>query len=194
MFKRTVLAALAFCLLATPAFALLGGGFGVRGGLVSNYQIGGTPPGVPIPKKLTMIGVHTAFSSVPVFALEGSLEYNWKVQSYTDPTYGTYRLRLSDFSANAFGKVRVPASPVVKPYLGAGLGLHKLVYSVSNSTGTVPIPEDGTRPAYHALLGLSFSPPLAPVELFGEYRWTWISTPDKKTKFPTLLAGATIKL
>jgi hypothetical protein len=194
MFKRTVLSALALCLFAAPAFALLGGGFGVRGGLVSNYQIGGTPPGIPIPKKLTMLGVHTSLSSVPVLALEASLEYNWKAQSYTDPTYGTYKLRLNDFSANGFAKIRVPVSPMVKPYLGGGLGLHRLVYSVSNSVGTIPIPDDLTRPATHLLLGLAVAPPLMPLEIFGEYRWTWVNTPDKKTKFPTLLAGATLKL
>ena len=192
MIRKGVLT-LTFVLLATaPAWALLGAGFGVRGGLISNYQIGGTPPGVPIPKKLTMIGVHSAISTIPALVIEGSLEYNWKQESYNDPTYGSYKMRVNDFSANAFAKVRVPMS-TVKPYLGAGLGLHKLIYSVSNASGTVPIPDDLTRPAYHALLGLAFTPPLMPFELFGEYRWTWVNTPDKKTKFPTLLAGATLK-
>lgn len=192
--RRILLGVLAFCFAATPAWALLGGGFGVRGGLVSNYQVGGTPPGgVAVPKKLTMAGVHIAFSSIPAVVVEGSLEYNWKVQSYTDPTYGAYKMRINDFSANAFGKIRFPMT-TVKPYLGLGIGMHRLVYTVSNSSGTVPIPDDVTRPAYHALLGVAFAPPVMPIEVFGEYRWTWVNTPDKKTKFPTLLAGVTLKL
>ena len=193
MIRKGILTLAALLLVTAPAWALLGSGFGVRGGLVSNYQIGGTPPGVPIPKKLTMIGLHSAFSRIPALVVEGSLEYNWKQESYTDPIYGNYRLRLNDFSANAFAKVRFPMA-AVKPYLGAGLGLHKLVYSVSNASGTVPIPDDLTRPAYHALAGLAFTPPLMPFEFFGEYRWTWVNSPDKKTKFPTLLAGVTLKM
>ena len=193
MIRKTILALGLVCFASAPAWALLGAGFGVRGGLVSNYQIGGTPPGIPIPKKLTMIGVHSAFSRIPALVVEGSLEYNWKQESYNDPIYGNYKLRINDFSANAFAKVRFPVM-TLKPYLGVGLGLHKLVYSVSNAAGTVPIPDDLTRPAYHALAGVAFTPPLMPFELFGEYRWTWVNTPDKKTKFPTLLAGVTLKM
>lgn len=193
MIRKAILTVAVLFLVSAPAWALLGAGFGVRGGLVSNYQIGGAPAGVPVPKKLTMIGVHSAFSRIPAFVIEGSLEYNWKQEAYNDPTYGSYKLRINDFSANAFAKVRFPMS-TVKPYLGGGLGLHKLVYSISNASGTVPIPDDATKPAYHAMLGLAVSPPMMPFELFGEYRWTWISTPDKTTKFPTLLAGMTIKM
>ena len=117
MIRKSVLT-LIFVLLATaPAWALLGAGFGVRGGLVSNYQIGGTPPGVPIPNKLTMLGVHAAFSTIPTLVIEGSLEYNWKQQSYTDSIFGNYKLRINDFSANGFAKVRMPMA-TVKPYLG----------------------------------------------------------------------------
>ena len=193
MIRKTIMTLGVLFLVSAPAWALLGAGFGVRGGLISNYQIGGTPPGVPVPKKLAMIGVHSAFSRIPAFVVEGSLEYNWKQESYTDPLYGNYKLRINDFSANAFAKVRFPVA-ALKPYLGAGLGLHKLVYSVSNASGTVPIPDDATKPAYHALLGVAVAPPMLPFEVFGEYRWTWISTPDKTTKFPTLLAGLTLKM
>jgi len=193
MMRKMVLTVAGIALISSSAWALLGTGFGVRGGLVSNYQIGGAPPGVPIPKKLTMLGVHTAFSTIPAFVMEGSLEYNWKQEGYSDSTYGNYKLRINDFSANAFAKVRVPMA-TLKPYVGVGLGFHRLVYSVSNSSGTVPIPDDVTKPAYHALIGAAFAPPLMPFEIFGEYRWTWINTDNKKTKFPTLLAGATLKL
>lgn len=193
MIRRIILALGLVGLTSAPAWALLGSGFGVRGGLISNYQIGGTPPGVPIPKKLTMLGVHADFSAIPFLLVEGSLEYNWKQQSYSDPTYGSYNLRVNDFSANAFGKIRFPMA-TFKPYFGAGLGVHRLLYSVSNSSGTVPIPDDLTRPAYHALVGLAFTPPVLPFEFFGEYRWTWVNTPNKTTKFPTLLAGATFKI
>jgi opacity protein-like surface antigen len=171
----------------------LGTGFGIRGGLISNYQVGGPAPSIPVPKKMTMLGVHSAFSTIPAIVLEGSLEYNWKMENYTDPTYGPYKMRVNDFSANGFAKFRVPLS-TLKPFVGAGIGLHRLIYSFSNSSGTVPVPDDVTRPAFHALVGVAVTPPLMPLELFGEYRWTWVNTPDKKTKFPTLLAGMTFKL
>ncbi len=180
-------------LLSVPAWGLVGGGFGVRGGLVSNYQPGGDPTGTRIPKKMNMIGVHSSFASASLLVLEASLEYNWKEENSSDPIFGSYKMRINDYSANAFAKLRLPTG-TLKPYGGGGVGLHRLGYSVSNSSGLVPVPEDATKPAYHAMAGMAFAPLAAPLEIFGEYRWTWIITDDKKTEFPTFLAGVTLRL
>lgn len=180
-------------LFCVPAWGLGGSGIGVRGGLVSNYQPGGDPTGARIPNKLNMLGVHSSVSPMPAFLLEASLEYNWKEENLNDPLFGFYRMRVSDYSANAFAKLRVPMG-ALKPYGGGGVGLHRLVYSVSNSSGLVPKPSDVTKPAYHLLAGMAFAPMPGPIEFFGEYRWTWILTKDRKTEFPTMLVGVTLKL
>jgi opacity protein-like surface antigen len=193
MFRNLLLTTAAAFLLAAPAWGLIGGGFGVRGGLVSNYQPGGDPTGAQIPKKMNMLGVHSSFSSASLLLLEASLEYNWKEENSSDPIFGSYKTRINDYSANAFAKLRLPTG-ALKPYGGGGVGLHRLVYSVSNAAGIVLIPDDVTKPAYHALVGMAFAPPVAPVEIFGEYRWTWIETENKRTEFPTFLAGVTLRL
>ena len=193
MFRNLLLSIGAAGLLSVPAWGLVGGGFGVRGGLVSNYQPGGDPTGARLPKKMNMVGVHSSLSSASLLMLEASLEYNWKEENASDPIFGSYKMRINDYSANAFAKLRLPTG-ALKPYGGAGIGLHRLVYSVSNSAGTVLAPEDATKPAYHAMAGVAFVPPAAPIEIFGEYRWTWIDTDDKITEFPTFLAGVTIRL
>ncbi|MCI0597092.1 MAG: porin family protein [candidate division Zixibacteria bacterium] len=180
-------------MLTVPAWGFVGGGIGVRGGLVSNYQPGGDPTGARIPKKLNMVGGHTSFSPAPPLMLEASLEYNWKEENASDPIFGSYKTKINDYSANASAKLRLPTG-ALKPYGGGGVGLHRLVYSVSSSFGLVSAPDDVTKPAYHAMAGVAFAPLLAPFEIFGEYRWTWIFTDDKKTEFPTLLAGLTLKI
>jgi opacity protein-like surface antigen len=142
---------------------------------------------------MNMVGVHSSFASASLLVLEASLEYNWKEENSNDPIFGSYKMRINDYSANAFAKLRLPTG-TLKPYGGGGVGLHRLVYSVSNSSGLVPVPEDATKPAYHAMAGMAFAPLAAPLEIFGEYRWTWIITDDKKTEFPTFLAGVTLRL
>ncbi len=193
MFRNLLLSIGTAGMLSVPAWGLVGGGFGVRGGLVSNYQPGGDPTGARIPKKMNMIGVHSSFASASLLVLEASLEYNWKEENASDPVFGSYKMRINDYSANAFAKLRLPTG-TLKPYGGGGVGLHRLVYSVSNSAGTVLTPNDATKPAYHLLAGMAFAPLAASIEVFGEYRWSWVLTDDKKTEFPTLLAGVTLRL
>ena len=193
MFRNLLLSIGTAGLLSVPAWGLTGGGFGVRGGLVSNYQAGGSPTGAQFPKKMNMVGVHSNFASASLLMLEASLEYNWKEENQSDPVFGSYKMKINDYSANAFAKLRLPTG-ALKPYGGGGIGLHRLAYSVSNASGVVLIPEDETKPAYHAMVGMAFAPMAAPLEIFGEYRWTWVVTDDKKTEFPTFLAGVTLKL
>ncbi len=194
MSRKLLLTLGAVGLFSVSAWGFVGGGIGVRGGLVSNYQPGGDPTGVRIPKKMNMVGVHSFFSPAPPLALEASLEYNWKEENASDPFFGSYKIKLNDYSANASAKLRPLPTGALKPYGGGGVGLHHLIYDVSNSSGPVPVPDDATKPAYHLMVGMAFAPLLAPIEIFGEYRWTWILTDDKKTEFPTLLAGLTFKI
>ena len=193
MFRKLLLACGVAGFLSAPAWGLVGGGFGVRGGLVSNYQPGGDPTGAQFPKKMNMLGIHSNFSSLPALLLEASLEYNWKEENQSDPVFGNYKMRINDYSANAFAKLRLPTG-ALKPYGGGGVGLHRVAYSVSNASGVVLIPEDETKPAYHAMAGMAFAPMTPFLEIFGEYRWTWVLTDGKKTEFPTFLAGLTLKL
>ena len=130
----------------------------------------------------------------PVLDLEGSLEYAWKEKQFTYLS-STYNFRLSDISANATAEYVLPF-PVLKPHVGAGLGLHRIAYSVKTPQAPypVPVPGDETKVGYHALVCVTFHPPLFPLEFFGDWRYTWVTTTGKQTRYSTLLAGVTLGL
>src|SRR3989304_9220637 len=112
--------------LSSPVYAITGVGIGVRGGFVSNY----TNPGLDNStfslalKQMPMVGGHVVIGFLPVIDLEGSAEMAWKKKSFT---YGSSSgdLTLRDFSLNVTAKYKFNM-PVIKPYIGAGLGWHWL--------------------------------------------------------------------
>jgi len=184
--------------LSSPVYAVTGVGIGVRGGLVSDYS----NPGLNNDlfnldlKQMPMLGGHVVLGFIPVIELEGSAEVAWKKKSY-DFAGTTGDLTLKDFSLNATAKYKLPF-PVIKPYIGAGLGWHWLSYSFSlSSGGMIEVPVDENRLGYHGLVGVGLKLPALPLEFFAEGRYTHIMTKQeefdtKGTHYTTILGGVTL--
>lgn len=177
-----------FCF--SSSYAVKGIGFGVRGGYVSGYE----NPDLAVPTtgsldKLPMLGAHVDVGFIPVVDVKVSGEYAWKTEKDfvpgVDLTYG-------DFSVN--GTVTYPFPlPVVKPYVGLGLGLHRLVYAW-DGTYTGILPDDQTKMSWHGLAGVSLGFPALPVSFFLEARYTSLQTEPDHTNFTTILGGVTFGL
>jgi len=188
-----------FC---NQAWGLTGLGFGVRGGMTRNYKNDNLNL-IPTQdqdwlKEMPVIGAHLKIGTLPVIDLEASVEYAWKSKeiTVTNPVGGTLgqaEFSLSDLSLNATAKYMFSV-PVVKPYLGAGMGVHRLVYGISNEDYSIFIPEDQNRMGFHVVGGLLLSLPASPVEFFAEARYTSIQTKDEATRYTTILGGLTFKL
>ena len=144
-----------------------------------------------------MVGGHVVLGFLPVIELEGSAEVAWKKKSF-DIAGTTGDLTLRDFSLNVTAKYKFNMMPVIKPYIGAGLGWHWLVYSFSLSSGSsIDVPVDENRLGYHGVAGVALKLPALPLEFFAEGRYTHIMTKQEKfdtkaTHYTTILGGVTL--
>ncbi len=198
IFTLTVLSVI---LIAGSSFGITGLGFGVRGGYITGLNMGpvenwagGLNFNASLEDKMTMIGGHIKVGTLPIIDFEIAAEYSWKNMDLGEG----YKLKFSDFSllATAIYNLKLVPTPMITPYFGAGIGTHKLVYSLDEPSGAIiPFPIDNvTKLGYHGILGAKVHPPLFPLEFFAQYRYTYINTTDKATKFSTILAGATFNL
>jgi len=185
-------------LLASPVYAITGVGVGVRGGFVHNYDNPGidkSPLDLDL-SKMPMLGAHVVLGFIPMLDIEGSAEVAWKKKEFTYLNEAA-DFTVRDFSLNATAKYKFNFLPVMKPYIGAGLGWHWLTYSTSlDSQPSLIYPVDENRLGYHGVAGISFRFPALPFEFFGEYRYTRILTEQKDldskgTDFTTILGGIT---
>jgi opacity protein-like surface antigen len=191
-----------FLFFSNQAWGLTGLGFGVRGGVIQNYKNDNLNL-IPTEsddwlKDMPVMGAHVKIGTLPVIDLEGSVEYAWKKKKImvTNPLGGNpgeAEFSLSDLSLNATAKYMFSV-PVLKPYLGAGLGLHRLAYGISHQDFTIAIPEDQNKLGFHVVGGLLLSLPASPVEFFAEARYTSIQTEGDATHYTTILGGLTFNL
>jgi opacity protein-like surface antigen len=195
-----ILGVLAVLLTASNSYAITGLGFGIRAGYVMGMDLGPVDEflGAALPTattddKMPMIGAHFKVGTLPIIDFDIALEYAWK-----DMDLGNdYGLKISDLSISATGIYKVMAAPMITPYVGLGVGSHKLSYTFEQPAGgiiTIPDPDDETKLGYHGMVGAKIHPPMFPLEFFARYRYTYISTSEKSTKYSTILAGATFNL
>jgi hypothetical protein len=153
---------------------------------------------------MTMVGGHLKIGTLPVIDLELSGEYAWKDYDYTIeaiPGAGDQQAEVTyhHFSLNGSAKYNfsLPASPI-KPYVGAGLGMHFIGSSVKlpHIPYDIPLEEDysESKTGLHGLAGLNLSFPLFPLEIFAEGRYSTIFTEDESTKATSIYGGLTLKL
>ncbi|MCJ7498523.1 MAG: porin family protein [candidate division Zixibacteria bacterium] len=196
--KKIVILLGVLMLCASPVYAISGVGFGIRGGFVQNYDNPGLDESsLPVDlKEMPMLGAHVVFGFIPVIDLEGSAEMAWKKKEFLlGDTKADFTVR--DLSLNVTAKYKIDLMPVIKPYIGAGLGWHWLTYSSSLDEGpTFVLPVDENRLGYHGVGGVSLKFPAVPFELFAEYRYTHIMTEQeefgtKGSHYTTLLGGIT---
>ncbi len=186
-----------FFLFCSSVWGITGLGIGTRGGMIQNYTYHKLDSLLTQNKdwlkEMPMVGVHLKIGTLRIIQLEGSLEYAWKKKQIVVDQDVKTDFSINDLSFNATAKYMF-SFPVIKPYLGAGVGIHRLAYGISNHNLTVPIPQDQSQMGWHGVGGLLLSPPAVPLEFFVEARYTNIPTKDKATHYTTLLAGVTYNL
>jgi opacity protein-like surface antigen len=186
-----------FLLVGSEAGAITGLGFGVRGGVIQGYQndkLNDIPTGKDDwLENMPMVGVHLKIGTLRIIHLEASVEYAWKKQDIDLIGLGKTEFSINDLSLNGTAKYMFSLI-AIKPYVGAGVGVHRLAYGISLDDQSVPIPEDENKLGYHVVGGVLLSPPATPLELMAEARYTRIQTGGASTKYATFLAGITFNL
>jgi hypothetical protein len=179
------------------AQALTGLGFGLRVGTLSledpntNEKVDG----------MTLVGGHVKIGTLPIIDLEASAEYAQKKYDFSIPevdvTGAEVTFRLVSLNGSAKYNISPPMSPI-KPYVGAGLGMHFVSSSIDIPGVPYEIPLDTdyseSKTGAHALGGLLASFPLFPLEFFAEGRYGVIFTEDGSTKATSIYAGLNFKL
>jgi hypothetical protein len=185
---------LLFC---SPTWGITGLGIGIKGGVIQNYKndnLDSIPTlGQDWLKEMPMVGVHLKIGTLRIVHLEASVEYAWKEKEIVLENLTRTDFSISDLSLNGTAKYMF-SFPVLKPYLGAGVGIHRLVYGISNEAYSVYVPEDQNRIGFHGVGGFVLSFPAFPLELLAEARYTSVRTENKSTRYTTFLAGLTFNL
>jgi len=109
-------------------------------------------------------------------------EWGWTPDSIETQLFSDYTATFHDIDLGATLKIKVPIGALpLKPYVGAGGGAHilfsdadVLIEVVNQQTGgNVSIdPYDHVHPGVHGVLGAAFEPPMMPISVFGEYKYT----------------------
>jgi opacity protein-like surface antigen len=185
-------------LVPLQTFAITGLGIGVRGGLIQNYKnpnLNSLPTEKDFLKEMPLAGIHLKIGTLPIIDLEASLEYAWKKKEIIleDKVKIKADLTVNDFSFNATAKYAFSV-PVVKPYVGLGVGYHRMVYKISVENYAGYFPDDENTLGFHGVGGVLLKFPVLPFEFFGEGRYTIVQTKNEATKFTTILAGVTFNL
>ncbi len=188
--------------LSSSAWGITGLGIGIKGGMIQNYSYDKLDL---IPtlnhdwlKQMPTIGVFLKIGTLRIIHLEASVEYAWKKKEIVLKVPGEERSIKADFSINDLslnGTAKYIFSfPVLKPYLGLGAGIHRLVYGLSSGANTGFMPDDQNRIGIHGVAGIVLSFPVLPLEFLAEARYTNIQTTGKSTHYTTILGGVTYNL
>lgn len=195
---KKALLVLVMLLFALPAFALTGISFGLRGGLVTDYD----QPGLDIPgsstDQMTLGGLQMRFTKLPMVDIIVTGDYAWKKETYT--SFGQ-SLELSRRDLLFSASVVYPLDfHVVAPFAGVGVATHSLGYDYveplgwSLETYGVDVPDNSTKLGYHLVGGFELKLPAFPLSFGAEFRMNWINTPDKTTKYNSFVAGLNFSL
>ncbi len=184
--------------LTGTASALTGLGLGIRGGIVTGFEnkaldrvVQLVDSTAALDSKMTMLGAHLKIGTLPVLDFEFAGEVAWHKTQLTN------KLDFTVADVGLIGSAKYNFNtPMVRPYIGAGVGLHIIVYAVDvyDLMIIIPEPDTETKLAYHGLGGLSFRPPAFPLEFFVEGKYTYVTTRDEPTKYATIFLGATLNL
>lgn len=191
-----------FLLFCCPTWGITGLGIGIKGGMIQNYKNDNLNSILSQDqdwlKEMPVVGVHLKIGTLRIIHLEASVEYAWKEKEIVLKDPITEDIIKADFSIHDLslnGTAKYMFSiPVLKPYLGGGVGIHRLVYRISYEDHSIPLPEDQNRIGFHGVGGFVLSFPAFPLELLAEVRYTSIQTENEPTRYTTILAGVTFNL
>jgi len=109
-------------------------------------------------------------------------EWGWSPDSLEYEMLNDYTATFHDIDLGVTMKVKIPIGAIpLRPYIGAGGGAHilfsdadVLLQVVNEQTGgAVEIdPYDHVHPGVHGVVGVSFEPPMVPLSVFAEYKYT----------------------
>lgn len=191
--------------MAVPrASGITGLGFGLRGGVIPSLDDPNTGESID---NLPFIGAHLKIGTLPIIDFEADVSYAKKSYKPTIKVIVggiTVEKKVEtdyhDLSLNASAKYGLPLSlVVVKPYIGAGIGVHLLGSTLDIlegqdiRDGEIKADFSSTKNSFHLLAGLKFHIPMIPFDIFAEGRYTVIQT-DPKTKYNSIYAGLTLNL
>ncbi|OGC78393.1 MAG: hypothetical protein A2145_01705 [candidate division Zixibacteria bacterium RBG_16_40_9] len=181
-------------LLAGSSQAITGLGIGLRGGLVANYDNPALDVNNVDLKRMQMIGGHLKIGTLKIVDLELSAEYAWKKKKDAfAPVVPNVDVTVGDLSVNGTVKYNFNF-PVVRPFVGLGLGWHRLVYSSSGPAGSYTIPDDESTWGWQPVGGVALHFPAVQFEIFLEGRYTSIQTSGKNTNYTSIIGGLTFNL
>jgi opacity protein-like surface antigen len=195
--KKLLLVTFLAAIVSTANAGITGIGIGIHGGIVSGYD---NPiledsliqqyTTIDFSGNMTNIGMHVDIGTLRIIEFDGSLDYAWKKQGVTQGV----DLTFSDFSISASVKKSFPLA-LAKPYVGAGLGIHALAYSIEASGQPVAVlPDNETKMGYHIKAGVALNIPVFPLTPFAEWKYNLIQTTDKSTKYNSINLGITLDL
>ncbi|MCD6162522.1 MAG: hypothetical protein J7K40_08940 [candidate division Zixibacteria bacterium] len=201
--KKFVFALSLVVCLNLPAYALLGLGFGLHGGMTNGYSYDeidnclgeiadslGINEELTFDEELTSIGAHVKIGTLPLpvdFWLFA--DYAWGKKEINDQV----DFKLHDLSVGLSLKKSFDVMPIVKPYVGAGAAMHAMAYEFDTElTQSFPIPDNQSKIGYHFLGGVEVNVPMFPFVPYAEGRYNIIATDEKSTKFLLLEAGISL--
>ena len=189
-----------FLLFCSPTWGITGLGVGIKGGMIQNYKNDNLNSILSQDqdwlKEMPVVGVHLKIGTLRIIHLEASVEYAWKEKEIVLGDLPRVSFSIHDLSLNGTAKYMF-SIPVLKPYLGGGVGIHRLVYRISYEDHSIPLPvmpNDKSRMGFHGVGGFLLSFPAFPMELLAEVRYTSIQTENEPTRYTTFLAGLTFNL
>ncbi len=195
--KKAAILLLCFIMTA-PAYAITGLSFGVRGGMVSNYEQAGLTVGSFDTDKMNLVGAQLRISTFPVVNLIISGDYAWKNKQY-DFGGQSFELKMHDISYGA-SLVYPFKFQFISPYVGGGIGNHHLSFdfirplTLSLEDNGITVPGSISRIGYHVMGGVNIGLPAFPFDISAEYRLNWIDTPGDVTKYNSFAMGLNFNL
>jgi opacity protein-like surface antigen len=213
--RKLIVTSLAIFLMTLPASAITGLGIGIHAGKTINYNYGqinndlatiadsigiiGVTDILKFDEDLMTIGAHVKVATLPIIDFYAFADYSWKKKEI----YSNLDFKLSDFALGVSAK-KMFGVTLIKPFVGAGAEMHKLAYSIESNAVSINglpvagmdllIPDDQNKLGFHVLAGVELNFPIFPVDPYAQYRYTWITTKDKATKYGLLEFGVTLSL
>lgn len=207
--KKTAFAFVMVACIYMPASAITGLGIGIHAGQTSGYDCETfdqavqaisdslevlledySPDEAPkFDEKLTSIGAHFKVGTLPIVDFIAFVDYAWKKKELVSDV----DLRVSNLSYGITISKKFGAA-LLKPYFGAGLGFHKVVYNLESADELLlpPLPEDETKQGYHLVGGVELNFPVFPLSPYAEGRYNIINTSEKSTRYFLLSLGLTM--
>jgi opacity protein-like surface antigen len=193
--KISLFVVIALLAISTSAYALSGLGLGVKAGVLTSYK----NPNLKLDKykmdDLKFYGAFVKFGGQGM-TLEAGVETFWK-QTNINFNNASVPVKVRDVLLTATTKFYFKF-PVVKPFVGVGIGAHKFSYTgkaeLDGKTVYFTIPGDATYFGYHIVVGAKTAIAVLPFDLFVEGKIGRVNSSGDPTDFTILSGGVIINL